>query len=197
MRLHGDVVRGGALVPRLRRLQVLGAGAPVAQHAAALDQPLALLVYALGERQHGQVEAFHALEREVLELIEAEVARVRARVHFEVARAAARVRWEVARGGAREGVAARVARVAARAAVALGLVERVLARSWLQLDGLGVAAQVARGDEHARVGAARLRLLRVLRVGALQLRLVRLVRRRVRARLQGRRRRRARPGRHA
>ena len=154
---------------RLRKLGVLGVGPAVSQHAAAVDEPLALLVHRARQRQRREVEALHALEREVLELLEAEVARVRARVHLEVARAAARVRVarQVARRGARE-VAARVARVAAHGAVALGLVQRVLARARLQLDGLGVVAQVARRDQHARLAGGRARLLRVLRVGALQ-----------------------------
>lgn len=133
----------------------------MAQDPAAVDEALALLVHAARERQHGEVEALHALEREVLELVQA-----------EVARAAARVRGQVARGRAREGVAPRVARVprvAAHGARALRLVLRVLARARLQLDGLGVVAQVSRGHQHARVAAGgRARLLRVLRLGALQ-----------------------------
>lgn len=143
----------------LWRAEVAGAGAAVAQHAAAVDEPLALLVAAARQRQHGQVQALHALDGELPELLEAEVARGGARV---------RVR-EVARGGAREGVV-------------------VLARARLQLDGLGVAAQVARGDQHAR-GAGRgpaVRAARLLRVGALQRRLAGRRGRRARARRHGR-----------
>lgn len=70
VRFHGDVVRGCPLVLRLRRrLEVLGAGAAVAEHPAAIDEPLALLVHAFGERQHREVKVVHALEREVLELL--------------------------------------------------------------------------------------------------------------------------------
>lgn len=111
--LHGDVVAGGALVARVRGLEVAGAGAAMAQHAAALYQPLGLVVGWLGERQHGEVEALHALDGELLELVEAEVARV-------------------------------VSRVRARR------LARVVARARLQLDGLGVVAEMARGDQHAR-----------------------------------------------
>lgn len=153
---------GGPLVLGLWRAEVAGAGAAVAQHAAAVDEPLALLVAAARQRQHGEVQALHALDGELAELLEAEVARGGARV---------RVR-EVARGGAREGVV-------------------VLARARLQLDGLGVAAQVARGDQHAR-GAGRgpavraVRAVRLLRVGALQRRLAGRRGRRARARRHGR-----------
>lgn len=105
----------------LRQLAVLGAGAAVAQHAGAVDEALAL-----GVAPHGQLQALHALERQLLQLLQAELTRRRARVHFGIARA----------GGAR---------------ASLGLVLRVAARARLQLDGLGVAAQVARCHQHARV----------------------------------------------
>lgn len=172
--LHGEVVAGRALVSRdsgVGRATVARAGAAVAQHAARLDEALALVVAAARERQHGEVEALHALERELLELVQAEVATVGARVHLEVARAGARRR---AGGGARLARVPRVARVAAHGARArrvLGLVERVLSRARLQLDRLGVVAQVARRHEHSRVlgGRATLRVLRVLRLGPLQL----------------------------
>lgn len=153
---------------RLRRFEVLGAGAAVAEHPAALDEPLALLVHAFGERQHREIEVLHALEREVLELLQAEVARPRAGVVLEVARAAARVRGEVATGRARR----------ARSPL---VVQRQLPRVRLQLDGLGVVAQVARRHEHARIPTA----LRLLRFSALQLGPV--VRRVLRWRFHGRR----------
>lgn len=79
VRLQRDVVRGRALVARVGRLEVLGAGAAVAQ-LPALDEPLALLVAALGERQHREVQALHAAQRQLFQLVEAEVARVGPRV---------------------------------------------------------------------------------------------------------------------
>lgn len=124
----------------LRRFEVFRAGASVAQDAAALDEPLALLV-ALGEGEDGEVEVLHALEREVFELFEAEVAGAGARVYLEVPGAGAGV------CGAR-----------------VRLVEGVLAGAGarLQLDRLGVVAMMARRDQHARVLTPRLRLLRVI-----------------------------------
>lgn len=92
-------------------------------------------------------------------------------MHAEVPRAGARVLRHVPGRGARE-LAARVPRLAGLAAngpPALRLVERVLAGSGLELNGLGVVAQVPRGDQYARIFSRRpgLRVLRVLRLRSL------------------------------
>lgn len=67
-RLEREVVAGRALVAALGRAAVAAAGAAVAQRAR-LDEALALVVGAARQRQHGQVQALHALQRQVLELL--------------------------------------------------------------------------------------------------------------------------------
>lgn len=76
MRLHGEVVRGGALVLGLRRLHVARAGAPVPQRGRGAGQQQRAL---LG-RGRRQLERLHAAERELLQLVEAELAAGGARV---------------------------------------------------------------------------------------------------------------------